>query len=503
MYEDFEDSIAFKGNRYVVKLPWKEGRASLDSNYELSLSCMRGQIRKLRKEPDVLQEYDSVIKEQLDRGVIETVAELQGTDKGHHIPHLAVIRREASTTKLRVVYDASAKTGEGGTSLNDCLHKGPSLNPLLFDILLRFREKRVALIGDIEKAFLNIEVDSKDRDYLRFLWLEDVRDPHSRIAVYRFCCVVFGSNASPFLLNAMLRHHIAKFKDVDPEFVRKMIESFYVDDLVTGDIDTSDAYTLYEKAKRRMSSGGFQLRKWMTNDKALRDRSEQAESNAMQSAIATSEEEMYAKFAVGSGSASRSRLKVLGLPWNWEKDVIQFSFGKVLEKVLDIQATKRSLLSLLASIFDPLGIISPIIVYMKMLFQELWCENLDWDGKLEGKSKKKWDDWIEDLSKIEGISISRCIYDHPRQEVLDCYLRGFGDASNKAYCAAVYFVYHTQEGVHVRLLTSRSRVAPLKTLTIPWLELMSARILAQLMDTATKALEAQVKLSGTRYWLES
>ena len=202
VYEEFVDSIASNANRYSVKLPWKEGQDSLPSNYELSLSGMKSQIRKLRKEPDVLQEYDSVIKEQLDSGVIEKVAQLEETDKGYYISHLAVIRREASATKLRVVYDASAKAGKeggggGGASLNDCLHKGSSLNPLLFDILIRFGEKRVALTGDIEKAFLDIEVDSADRDYLRFLWLENVREPCSRIAVYRFCRVVFGLNASP------------------------------------------------------------------------------------------------------------------------------------------------------------------------------------------------------------------------------------------------------------------------------------------------------------------
>ena len=140
------------------------------------------------------------------------------------------------------MYDASAKVRKGGTSLNDCLHVGPSLNPLLFDILLRFREKRVALIGDIEKAFLNIDVDKRDRDCLRFLWCEDVHKPDSKIVVYRFCRVVFGLNASPFLLNATLRHHISKYKDVDPEFVRKMIESVYVDDLVTGEKDAGDAF---------------------------------------------------------------------------------------------------------------------------------------------------------------------------------------------------------------------------------------------------------------------
>ena len=202
---------------------------------------------------------DSVIKEQLASGVIERVEEPGKADSVHYIPHLAVIRKEASTTKLRVVYDASAKSGK--ESANDCLHKGPSLTPLLFDILLRFREKRVALIGDIEKAFLNIEVDKEGRDFLGFLWLDGVSDPSSEIVVYRFCRVLFGLNASPFLLNATLRHHISKFKNEDPEFVRRMIERFYVDDLGTGEDNTAKAFTLYEKSKNRLASGGFKLRK--------------------------------------------------------------------------------------------------------------------------------------------------------------------------------------------------------------------------------------------------
>ena len=118
-----------------------------------------------------------------------------------------------------------------GTSLNDCLHVGPSLNPLLFDILLRFRENRVVLVGDIEKAFLNVGVDMKDRACLRFLWLANPPDL-SKIVVYRFCRVVFGLNTSAFLLNATLRHHISKFMAVDPELVKKLIDSLYVDDFV-------------------------------------------------------------------------------------------------------------------------------------------------------------------------------------------------------------------------------------------------------------------------------
>ena len=212
-----------------------------------------------------------IIEEQLHAGVIERVVELQAAPKVHYLPHQAVVRKEATTTKVRIVYDASSKSSKTGTSLNDCLHMGPSLNPLLFDILLRFRENRVVLVGDIEKAFLNVGVDKRDRDCLRFLWLEKPPDI-SKIVVYRFCRVVFGLNASPFLLNATLRHHISKFITVDPDFVKKLIDLFYVYDFVGGGASSSEVADLYSKTVNCMAEGGFKLRKWLTNDASVRER---------------------------------------------------------------------------------------------------------------------------------------------------------------------------------------------------------------------------------------
>ena len=167
---------------------------------------------------------------------------------------------------MRTVYDASSKEGKKGTSLNDFLHVGPSLTLLLFDILLRSRENPVVLVGDIEEAFLNIEVDEEDRDYLRFLWVKDPIGCNLDIVVYRFCGVVFGLNASPFLLNATLRYHIEQFSDSDPAFVQKLKEGFYVDDFVSGGKSTDEVIDIYEKAKTRMAFGGFKLREWLTND---------------------------------------------------------------------------------------------------------------------------------------------------------------------------------------------------------------------------------------------
>ena len=126
VHESFENDISFIDGRYSVKLPWKQGHEPLPSNYANSLSRMKGQIKRLKRETEVLEEYDSIIKDQLRSGVIERVAELEGACKVHYLPHQAVIRKDAETTKLRIVYDASAKEGKNGTSLNDCLHTGPS-----------------------------------------------------------------------------------------------------------------------------------------------------------------------------------------------------------------------------------------------------------------------------------------------------------------------------------------------------------------------------------------
>ena len=179
----------------------------------------RGQIKRLNKDPGLLGEYDSIIKAQEEAGIIERVGSsklVSPVSKVHYIPHQAVVRKDAKTTKVRIVYDASAETQKSGVSLNDCLHAGPSLNPLLFDILLSFQEQKIALVADIDKAFLNIEVHESDQDF------------------YGFTRVVFGVNSSPLLLNATLRHHINKYAPNDAKFCDKMVRSSPVSSILNG-----------------------------------------------------------------------------------------------------------------------------------------------------------------------------------------------------------------------------------------------------------------------------
>ena len=174
VHDKFSNEIRFTGERYQVKLPFKDNHPMLSDNYTNASRRLATVIKKLKTQPEILEQYDQVIKEQLESGVVEEVRQDQVLEPGnvHYLPHRGVVRLDRDTTKVRVVYDASSKVF--GPSLNDCLHVGPSLNPLLLDILLRFKVHEVAVTADIEKAFLNIKIDSQHRDFLRFQWVDDV-----------------------------------------------------------------------------------------------------------------------------------------------------------------------------------------------------------------------------------------------------------------------------------------------------------------------------------------
>ena len=142
-----------------------------------------------------------------------------GPGKTHYLPHHPIIRKDKQTTKLRVVYDASAKMN-GNPSLNDCLYSGPSLLPSIADVLMRFRFHTVALVADIKKAFLMVSISPGDRDTLRFIWLHDIHKDNPKEVVYQFCRVVFGVTSTPFLLNATIKQHLQKYTNETRNLLR-------------------------------------------------------------------------------------------------------------------------------------------------------------------------------------------------------------------------------------------------------------------------------------------
>jgi len=226
-----------------------------------------------------------------------------------------------------------------------------------------------------------------------------------------------------------------------------MVERFYVEDLLSGDSTTNKMYDLYSKAKVRIANGGFKLRKWKTNDPKLKERINLIETTETKQEMVKrlDDEETYAKSTLQSQGGSKGE-KVLCVVWNCESDTYHLSLAHITKKAEGLEPTKHNVLSVLASLFDPLGLIIPVTVSMKILFQEICSSKFDWDETLTEKMKGRWRRCLEDLLLMRKMETSRCLYEARKECVTECYSHGFGDASKKVYCAMVYFVYCTNDG---------------------------------------------------------
>ena len=526
VYEKFIQKITFNGHNYEVSLPWKECHPPLPDHYELCYGRLLSLLRRLRQTPQLLAEYDSIIQDQLAKNIIETVSEPPAitTDHTHYLPHHAVVRQDKSTSKFRIVYDASAKSS--GPSLNECLYTGPKFGQSIFDILLRFRSHHVALAGDIEKAFLMLSMDKKDQDSLRFLWVEDTHVEQPKILVYRFTRVVFGVSSSHFLLNATINHHIETYRHADPQFVDQFLSSIYVDDLVAGSSDVESTYHFYVKSRERLSAAGFNLRKFVTNSEKLRkliqSKEHQLESKNKEPPAGTApkptqslerpetlthaeEDQSYAKTTLGVKTEQEDGVhKILGVEWDVGCDNLQFSLAGVAIALEDADPTKRSVVSATARFFDPFGVVSPVTILFKMFAQQLCVAGVGWDEFLTGDLLKKWKQLLAMMKDAPTISFSRCFYRDPLCSIQSAKLVGFCDASSRAYAAVVYLkVVSDTHQVNIRFVAAKTRVTPTNGSTIPRLELLSALLLSKLIDSVHSALQQELQLTDPTCFTDS
>nr|XP_002167985.3 uncharacterized protein LOC100211061 [Hydra vulgaris] len=223
---------------YTVKLPFKNNHALLSDYYSLCIKRLNVILNKLKNDSELLIAYNKIIIEQLKSGVIEKVNNYYlSIGEVHYLPHCPVCRKDKTTTKVRIVFDASSTLS--GPSLNDCINARPSLATTLFYIILRFRANKYAFIADIEKAFLQIALDKNDRNYLRLIWFDDIYNINnsnlfsSALATYRICRVPFGVTSSPFLLNATLIYHAERYCLNDNNISSKLLQSLHIDDLIS------------------------------------------------------------------------------------------------------------------------------------------------------------------------------------------------------------------------------------------------------------------------------
>lgn len=390
----FKSHVSFQDGRYVVALPWKDSCLPLPNKYRLSLRRLNSLFKRLKDTPDLLHKYDAIIREQLDLGIVVPVDDnMSSPARVHYMPHHAVVRSDKSTTKVRVVYDASAKAD--GPSLNDCLHAGPSLHRKIFEILVRFRAYPVALASDIEKAFLMIQVAKSDQDVLRFLWFKDIHADVPELQILKFTRVVFGVAPSPYLLNATIACHLDQYESTHQETVSKIRESIYVDDVIMGAQSESEALKLYEESKAIFSNGGFNLQKFTTNCRALQEKIDAME----QCKKLMGEDESYTQSTLGCELTPllRGEHKILGIIWDVDTDALIFNVKPILSEASRMEPTKRNVISLVSKIFDPLGILSPVIIPFKVFFQELCQSKVTWDEVLGEDLQKKWKDLLNGL----------------------------------------------------------------------------------------------------------
>ena len=376
---------------------------------------------------------------------------------------------------------------------------------MLFDVLIKFRTKVIALTADIEKAFLQIGIRQEDRDFLRFLWYDDPQSANRSVVQLRYARLPFGLRPSPAVLGSVLLQHVSSYQEKNPEIV-KVLKGLFVDDLSTGGETVDKAYEIYQQAKQVMKEGNFNLRKWNSNSKELieRIRTSEGEVTTRGSDPKLSEEDQsYVQSCIGL-SAENETVKILGLLWNSSSDEICYDFTEITELAKTIPATKRSLLKLTAKIFDPLGILSVFTVKMKAMFQSLCVQKVAWDEELQGSARLEFNAFLFKLQQLSKVRIPRCLFNE--LSIRSFQIHGFSDASEQAYACVVYLRTEYENGqVDCRIIASKARVAPIKQVTIPKLELMGALLLAELMHTIRNVLlqELYPEKITSFYWVDS
>ena len=468
----FHKTLRYEGGRYHVSWPWKDEITCLPENRQLAFGRLKSLIHKLRNNPELVKQYDSIIQDQLDRGVIEKVQPEPTEDMKHYIPHHPVINLSKPTTKVRVVYDASAKAKQDNKSLNECLYRGPVMLQDLTGILLRFRLNKVAMVADIEKAFLQIGLNDNAKNVTRFFWLKDstILNTDNNTQIFRFCRVPFGVISSPFLLAATLDFHL---KNSRSEAAEKIRENIYVDNVITGTTSTQNATQFYRDSKQIMSKAGMNLRDWASNDR-----------------------DVLHKIPL-SDRSSGEQMKVLGLTWTITEDQLALNCTN-----FDQTLTKREVLKQIATVFDPLGIFSPITLKGKLFLQDLWIKKLDWDESLSDEDKMEWTKVKIELDKLKSCKFPRYIGLNGKNSDLVSYqLLGFCDASKHAYAAVVYLHQRKGDNSRTDLVFSKLRLAPNKPVSIPRLELLAALIGTRAIQFVTKHL--CLNLDQKHLWSDS
>ena len=429
--------------------------------------------RQLLKNATVKEAYKDTLHQYEEKGYITEVP-MESADKGSwFLPHFPVIRMDKETTKTRTVFDAAAKCE--GSSLNDVVHSGPKLQQDLFDVLLRFRKNQIAIICDIAEMYLQIEVRKEDRKYLRFLWRDIELD--QPIRRYEFNCLVFGMNSSPFQAQLVSRKKAEDHQGEYPRAAETVLKSTYMDGSMDSVKSDQEGIKLYHELMALWGKAGMHARKWLSNSEKVLQKIKPENRARM---VDLSNDEIPS-------------VKTLGMLWITKEDVFSFSSK---QPVNNMQFTKRSFLSKIATLFDSLGFFCPFIMKAKVLMQEIRTSGTE--THIHDQASK----WFAESTHLSNIKILRCLRKISDEVEVEKKLHVFVDASQKAYAAVVYQRIVYQNGkISVAFVASKSKVAPLNAVSIPRLELMGAMLGLSLALSVGQGID--VGISDMKFWSDS
>ena len=370
-----------------------------------------------------------------------------------------------------------------GISLNSQLLQGPNLANNLLGVLIRFRKNKIAIVGDIESMFYQVKVPVTDRDCLRFYWWKN-GDIETTPIEYRMTVHLFVATSSPSCCNFALQH-IAKenIDEFDTAVIDTVTRNIYVDHCLTSADTEEHAISLIQNISNVCKRGGFKMTKWMTNNRIVLESVPEKDRAKNINEIDLSEESTIER--------------ALGVYWFIEDDKLGFHIN-----VKNQPPTRRGILSLVSSVCDPLGIASPFVLIAKSILQSLCKRELGWDKEIPQKELSTWNKWLDQLKELEMIKVDRCYKPSTFESVDLCQLHCFANASDISYGCVFYLRLIDKEGkIHCSFVLGKSRVAPLKSVTIPRMELTAATSLVRLCRMITREIEYSI--DDIFYWTDS
>ena len=489
--QQLSQSIRFDAtkNKYVIGLPWKHGRKhardvlnNLDSR-QMAMKRLRGMIPRFRRDPDRMQRVFTEMAKFEEKGYASAIEFLNDDREAPNPRWYLPLHVVEKGQKTRICHDGRANVR--GTCVNDLLIGTPNLLNSLPGILLTFRTKKIAFMTDISSYFHQILVDENDADAFRYLWFEDQN--MEKVKTLRFNAHIFGSGASSLVTSYVLRQHAERIKPMfSPEVYETIREKVYVDDVSGGADAVDEAFQLKEELKEAFALGGFSLAKWKSNYLPLIEGEEGAKPNII-------------------GERQDESTKVLGVGWSTADDALVFEFDKeIVSKEVN---TPRELVSVQASLFDPLGLIAPFLLIGRRMLQRSMANGATWDSPLDPALKEEFGKWMASIPLLAKYRIPRWWNTPETENETSEQIHVFSDASTSGYASVAYRrVSGTSGAVHVSIITARSHVIPLNPArashhnSVPRLELTAAAKSVEIRQFIETTLKRQIP---TTMWTDS